>query len=113
MTDVNPVGAVAGAAQMGPALTGLRPSIEKFLQLLGGRLEVQNGVALETQENSISLTARLVGNSIQIEFLDPKPNLDIQYLLDIKRLINGLQIFENKLIVNLSGFPDPTLPIES
>ena len=113
MTDINPVGAAAESVGRAPALTGVRPSIEKLLQLLGGRLEVQPGVALETQDNSVSLTARLVGNSIHVEFLDPKPNLDLKYILDIKRLLSGLQIFEDRLVINIDNFPDSTLPIES
>jgi len=105
--------AVSAAFTKGPALTGLKPTLEKLRTLLGGRLDVQSGVAIESRDNTLNLQLRLVGNVMQITFIDPKPKVDIQYIIRLARDLDGVRIYENYLEVDLPGLPNPTFDIES
>ena len=114
MTDPLPEGVVGQQAwTTGPQLTGLKPTLEKIRTLLGGRLDVQDGVALETADNTLKLQLRLVGNVIQITFQEPKPNVDLRYIIRLQRPVDGIRIFEDKLEVDIPGLPNPTFDIVS
>lgn len=97
----------------GPKLTGLKPTLEKLLTLLGGRLDVQDGVSLETADNTLNLQLRLVGNVIQVTFSSPKPQVDLRYIVRLKRDVDGIRIFDDRLEIDIPGLPNPTFPIES
>jgi len=50
---------------------------------------------------------------IQITFQEPKPNVDLRYIIRLQRPVDGIRIFEDKLEVDIPGLPNPTFDIVS
>lgn len=96
----------------GPAIDGIRPALQQIRELLRGRLQVQDGVAIESP-GSIQLNMRLVGDEIYIQLEPPMPQADVNYVFRLKRNILGLRISDNKLSIELDGLPDPVFEIRS
>jgi hypothetical protein len=114
MTDpIMAMQAVTSAFSSGPELSGLKPTLTKLRELLGGRLDVQSGVAIESHDSAVNLQLRLVGNVMQITFLDPKPQVSIQYIIQLVRDLDGVRIFEDHLEIDIADFPSPKFPIVS
>lgn len=96
----------------GPTLSGLRDAIETLRTLLRGRLEVQDGVAI-TSRDGIDLRIRLVGNVIHVQFEDPKPQAEVNYVFRLLRNIDGVKITDSGMDIQIEGLPDPHFDIVS
>jgi hypothetical protein len=96
----------------GPTLKNVQPVLEMLRTLLDGRLEIQDGIALEAGEE-INISIRRVANVVRVAFLDPKPNIDLHYIVDLQRPLDGVKIFQDYIEIEIPGLPDPRFDIES
>lgn len=95
-----------------PQLQNLRPAIQQLREMLRGRLEFQDGVAVQTQQ-ALRLNMRLVGDVIHVQFEEPMPQAEVQYVFHLLRAITGLTVTDSKLAIQIQGLPDPSFDIIS
>jgi hypothetical protein len=105
--------AIVGAFSAGPKLTGIKPTLAKLREFLGGRLAVQDGVAIQSHDNAVNLQVRLVGGVIQITCLDPRPTVDLHYIIQLVRDIAGIRVYEDRVEIDIPNLPNPTFDIVS
>lgn len=89
----------------------VRPLLEQLRQMLKGRVEVHSGVALESS-GALNMRISLAGDVIHLEFTDPKPQVDVTFIMTLKRLIDGIKFEQDDVKCEISGFPDLTFPIQ-
>lgn len=94
-----------------PKLSGLQPVVDKLIQFLQGSVEIKDGVSI-TSNKVLNLRISLVGDVIHIQTVDPKPQLNMSFILHIKRDIDGIKLSHDKIQLEINGLPDPTFPID-
>lgn len=95
-----------------PKLNNVRPVLNRLLDLLDGKLDITESVAI-TSKGQLNLTLTKQGNTLIIKLLDGRPVLEVDKFIDIKSTILGFKLDENTLTIELNGLPDPKLEVES
>lgn len=116
MTEVNPVESVEAVAGLAEAVlptvpASVRPIITMLSQFLNGKVQVHDGVALESS-NVLNLRLSMIGDVVHVEMLDPKPLLDLNFIVTLKRNIDGVKLSADSVQCEIAGLPDPTFAIE-
>lgn len=104
--------AAEGVWESGPSLQGVRPLFDMVRALLGGRLDVQDGVTLKSV-GQISLRLRMVGNVIRVEFIEPYPEVEIKYIIRLTKELTGVRVYDDYLEIEIPNLPNPRFDIDS
>lgn len=96
-----------------PQIKGVKQYLDILFAFLGGKYPINDFTNLLSHG---PVTVKLTlsdSNTIQVEFLDPKPQVEVKKLLHIESSVLGATIRRDSITSHLKGVPDVTVDVVS